>query len=433
MESERAFRPRVSRETRLLLTTALLATVALWTLARVQPASVSGTATIVPPVLSTFTLGAQHDGLAAEIARVQARLAGVLVALRTDDGSADGAPARVVGLRMGPDLVLTARPGVRLDTDEGLTLVATDPASGLTLIRTPVANRSGLPVPWIPPSRPSPRYLVATDLAGAAVGLHPVFVHAFERATSALWPDMWSIGTAETLDAGTILFTIDGELVGFVLDDRGSPVVLPATTAFEEMGRLGSQQNRVAGWLGIETHALTPTLAKATGASTGAVVAWVDPAVDAASALSPGHVIDRWNDAPITSVRDWDVHAMRLRGGEQVRLGVRMPEGRRELPVMARTAPSALSTTPTAEPSARRLGMALRRAGPDGTEVMRVEPASAASNADLMRGDVITRIGEIVSPTPAQITQAFSRAPPHAPILVAVTRGHSHLVTTLEK
>ena len=52
MDSPPVRRPHVSRETRLLLTTAFLAVVALWLLARLRFPETSSTPTAVPPILA---------------------------------------------------------------------------------------------------------------------------------------------------------------------------------------------------------------------------------------------------------------------------------------------------------------------------------------------------------------------------------------------
>ena len=44
--------------------------------------------------------------------------------------------------------------------------------------------------------------------------------------------------------------------------------------------------------------------------------------------------------------------------------------------------------------------------------------------------DVLTRIGDIEAPTPAQVTRAFAAAKDHS-LLVAVTRGTDHFVAGL--
>ena len=74
MDHNRPYRPRVSRETRLLLTTALVAVAALWVLARIRFPDLPATPNPVAPLLSQLTLAPTFDGLASEVAQLQARL-----------------------------------------------------------------------------------------------------------------------------------------------------------------------------------------------------------------------------------------------------------------------------------------------------------------------------------------------------------------------
>jgi hypothetical protein len=433
MESERAFRPRVSRETRLLLVTALLAAAALWTLARVQPGGVTTPTSLVAPVLSPFT-SAQYDGLASEVARVSARLRDVLVPIPAGLRGPDGRTRHVAGLRMGPTDILFVEPGrVRSTPAAGLGHVARDPASGLTLLRASEPRRVGLPVPWIPPADAGPRYLVGTSTTEGQVALRPIFAHALTPVPSALWPGLWTIAAADAIETGTVLFTLNGELVGLVLDDGGTPVVLPAAAALDAVGRLSARQGQAEGRLDIQVQALTPRLERATGASEGVAVTWVAPSLDAGLAIIPGQVIDQWNGMPIRSPRDWKVHASRLLAGEAVRLGMRAAEGRRDVTLRARASPSQPEEAHAVPQRPRALGLTLRRVPGAGSVVTRAAAASAASEAGLAANDLVTRVGAIERPTPGQVAAAFAQLPSGTALLVAVTRGPAHLLTTLEK
>lgn len=79
------------------------------------------------------------------------------------------------------------------------------------------------------------------------------------------------------------------------------------------------------------------------------------------------------------------------------------------------------------------LGLRLRGTTGAGAEILGIEPGSAAARAGLAAGDVITLIGGISSPTPGQVRTAFGTAPEGKPILVGVTRGATHFVTTLTR
>src|SRR5688572_10969828 len=127
-------RPRVSRETRLLLTTALVALAALWVLARLRFPDLPTTPNPVTPLLSQIVTPPTFDDLASDVAQLQARLDSSLIAL--DAGSAGGAGGtrattwRVAALRLRDDLAITFVPGPlpqpRLGTNR---IVASDAAS----------------------------------------------------------------------------------------------------------------------------------------------------------------------------------------------------------------------------------------------------------------------------------------------------------------
>ena len=100
----------------------------------------------------------------------------------------------------------------------------------------------------------------------------------------------------------------------------------------------------------------------------------------------------------------------------------------RELTDVSLTAPAPeIPPEPTAV-----LGLRMRRVS-RGTELLAVEPGSAAARGGLTAGDVITLIGDFSSPSPAQVRAAFMSAREQTPVLVGVTRGATHLVMTLTR
>src|SRR5688572_3299582 len=81
MEGKRASRPSVSRETRLLLLTALFALLALWVLARLRFPERPITANPVPPILSQLVPAPGFEDLASAVFNLQSRLSPNLFAL----------------------------------------------------------------------------------------------------------------------------------------------------------------------------------------------------------------------------------------------------------------------------------------------------------------------------------------------------------------
>jgi S1-C subfamily serine protease len=173
----------------------------------------------------------------------------------------------------------------------------------------------------------------------------------------------------------------------------------------------------------MEVRPLTPELMKATGASHGVVVAWVDPAGPAARHITVGDVIESVNARAIMHTQDWEVASNRLAVGP-VTLHVR----RRGKPLDVQFELPATNTAAVAS-----LGMRMRTVRGVGTTVVGIDPRSAASAANLQQGDVITLVGHIAAPTAAQIGNAFRSADPGDAIMLAITRGRAHLVVTLVK
>jgi hypothetical protein len=48
-------------------------------------------------------------------------------------------------------------------------------------------------------------------------------------------------------------------------------------------------------------------------------------------------------------------------------------------------------------------------------------------------GDVITLVAEVSAPTPAQVMRSYTSLGQGERVIVAVTRGDAHLVTTFER
>jgi serine protease Do len=169
---------------------------------------------------------------------------------------------------------------------------------------------------------------------------------------------------------------------------------------------------------------LTPPLAAATGANTGVVIAWVDQDGPARNQLTAGEVIEAIDGRALPTRQHWDVRVARLAAGETLTLGVRGRNTLREVRVTA-SAP----VTPAAR---RSLGLTLR-ARPTGAEVIGIEHGSAAQEAGLHVGDVITLVGPVAAPTPAQVARSFAALDPGQRVLVAVARAGAHSVTTLQR
>ena len=428
METSSPYRPRVSRETRLLLTAGVMAVATLWLLARIRFPERPVTPNPVPSVLSQLASGPKYDDLAGEIAQLHARLQPSLLAL--DVPSAVGSlqtSLRTAAIRLRDDFAVTlVPPGSSREQWNDAPIVARDAASGLAVVRVPVPVSTSPPVPWTPRQPQQPRYLVASDVSPEGVSLRPAFVGSLDSIESPLWSEpLWVVAERTDLAAGSFLFTNSAELAGLVINYRGGLAIVPGGTVLAEAERLLAAPPGPQGAIGIEVQDLTPPVASVTGASVGVVVAWVDPDGASREQLIVGDVIEAVDSRGLATRQQWDVRVARLSVGETLSLRVRRRGEIREVALVA--------NAPAAPPASRSLGLTLRARTKIGAEVVRVERESAADRAGLTIGDVITLAAEVSAPTPAQVMRSYTSMGQGERMIVAVTRGDAHFVTTFER
>jgi hypothetical protein len=403
--------PFVSRETRRLLVTILVSVTALWVLARIRFQERTAASTPVPNVLAQLRPSSNYADLARMIADIRPAIAAAVSA------SAGGGPA----LRIQEDAAVTVAPGA------GDTLLASDRATGLALIRHEHAEMPGL-MPWVPRLLDYPRYLVAADLSGNRVALRPVFIGGLFPSSSPLWSgEIWRLPPATAIAPGTFVFTADGAFAGLCVSHGAGTALVPATLLFSAIDRL-RQQDGQAGTLGIAIQQLSPAIATATGAATGVVISAIDPGGAAAGALTPTDVIEAVNGQEMHTPDHWRARIARVQAGDTVTLRVRSAGALREERVTA--VPFAASAEPADD---RALGLQLRSVRSIGAEVISVQPESRAARAALREGDAITFAAGQQSPTAAQVMRAWAALPPGGSLLLAVTRGNEQSVIAILK
>ena len=420
------YRPRVSRETRLLLTAGALAVAALWLLDRVRFKDLPVPPSPIPAVLTQLAMSPRYEDLAAEIAQVQTRLDTSLVALDWPPAGIGmpGTGRRIAALRLRDDIAVALVPTAAIAEDARL--LGRDHASGLAVVRVPTAVPAVPPLPWMSRRLQQPRYFIATDVSSTAVSLRPAFVGTLDPLATALWPEaVWVVPDTVDLPPGTFLFTNVGEVVGLVIAHGAARAIVPGATLLAEAERLLERGLAATGSLGVDVQALTESVASITGASAGAVVAWVDPAGAAHERLKVGDVIEAVDGSPLADREWWDVRIARLSAGDTLTLRVRRRGEVRDVAVAAMG-----STHP---PATESLGLVLRGRSSVGAEVTRVAPGSAGDRAGLVAGDVITLVADVEAPTPAQLTTAFASLRAGQRAMLAVTRGDTHFVTTIDR
>ncbi len=427
MDLNSPYRPRVSRETRLLLTTGAVAIALLWLLARVRFQDQPVTPNPVPSVLGQFSSGANYETLATEIADLQARLQPSLVTLDLPSGRPDAEPAfvRIAALRLRNDLAIALLPvAPRLDAWPATGIHALDRASGLAIVRVPGVSTAARPPSWAARPLQRPRYVAATDVAETGVSLRPAFVGSLDPTDSALWPGkVWSVPMPSDVRPGSFLFTTNAEFVGVVVTSGGDQVIVPGETVLAEAERLVGLPPRPAGTVGLEVQALTAPVASFAGADAGVVVTWLEPDGPARGTLKVGDVIEGVDGRELGSREHWDARVSRLSAGDVLALRVVRSGQVHDVSIVA----SGVDPTPVSD----ALGLTLRAQPGAGAEIVRVQPATVAARAGLVTGDVITLFGDIAAPTPAQIGRAFARAREGDRVMVGVTRDEAHRVTVL--
>jgi S1-C subfamily serine protease len=279
---------------------------------------------------------------------------------------------------------------------------------------------------WSPSRFDYPRFLLAADVSRAGTSLRPVFVGSLSPLSSPTWSGpIWALPGSTGIAAGTFVFTVDGEVAGLVVERDGRHAIVPAGTVVAVAERLAREGPGRPGYLGIQAQALTPDLGVATGASIGTIVTWVDPLGPAAKHVEVTDVIEAVGADAVTTLEHWEARQSRLMEGEAVALKVRRRGEVHEVPLTAAAVPA-----PGVSPS---LGLTLRTIRQIGVEIVGVQPGSVAFRAGLEAGDVITRFGEVVAPSAAQVSRVFGATPAGGPVLAAVTRRNAHLVVALER
>lgn len=425
MPTSHAFRGRVSRETRQLLAAALVALLALWVLARIRFPGQSPSPNPIPSLLSQLSSAPRFANLAGEISELQGRLSTtwLTVAASGPDDVTDASSKELTAMRLRNDAaVVLLRRGDQLSNQDEV--IAADRVTGLVIVRTmgdvaPV----GVP-PWMPPSLNSPQYFMATVGTSSGVALRPVLVASLHETHSPAWPGtIWSVPDGTDLTPSSFVFTTSGEIAGLVVREPAGLAIVPWEIVRDESARIIDGERTPMVDLHVEVRPLTPTLAKATGATHGVVVAWVDSRGPAAKHLVVGDVIESVNARAIAHPREWEVATSRLPAGP-----VTMHVRRRGKPLDVQfTLPAASAVTVST------LGLGMKSTPGIGTTVVRIDPRSAASAARLQEGDIITLAGQITAPTAAQISNAFRAARTGEAIMLAVTRGQTHLVVGLVK
>ena len=402
--------PVISRETRRLLITIVVAVTALWVLARIRFQERPVASTPMPNVLAQLRPSSSYADLARLIADIRPAIVAAV------SRSAGGGPA----LRIREDAAVTLHPG------HADNVLAMDRATGVAIVRQPRGDVPGI-MPWAPRVLDYPRYLVAADVTVEHVALRPVFIGGLFPVMSPLWSgEIWLSPAATSIAPGTFVFSTDGAFAGLFVSHNGHAAMVPAALLYRTVEQ--TQRRRNPGELGITVQPLSASLASATRASAGVVITGIDQDGAAAGRLLATEVIEAIDGETVHTIDHWRARAARATAGETLTLRVRGSDGVRDVPV------TAIAPVPPAEPADdATLGLRLRSIPNIGVEVLSVQRRSRGARAGIQPGDRITVAGGQPSPSPAQLTRLFGSLPQGGSLIVALTRGKERHVIAIDK
>jgi len=430
MEPGHTYRPRVSRETRRLLVTALIALTTLWILSRWREPAPPDSPNPLPSFFNAFERVPSFDDLAFEVARLQNRVRPLLVPIAVagrEQGVTPWPSGGLLALRIGADVAIACLPP-EPEWPElvGARIEAADPVSGLTVLRlaSPFPSPVTLPPFWTA-AESQPQFFMVASPEAAPPSVRPVFVASLAPRPSVPWREsVWSLPADTAIPHGAIVFTTDGQLVGIAFGEHGLQAVVPASALLERANQLLTEPASESVTLGVEVHALDEPLERALGIDKGVVVSWVDRTGPASLALQPGDVVESIDGEPVSSLLEWRARWAGRAAGAPVAVGIWRQRARAVVQVTP--IHSSGSTT-------RSLGLVARLVAGVGSEVVTVAPRSAAADAGLTAGDVVVLAGSSPAPSPAQIASAFSKTPDGSHLLISVDRSGIHRMLALRK
>ena len=429
MEGRVQRRPRVSRETRLLLVTVALAAVALWVLDRVRSFDVlhQVVAESAQPLLAPLLARPAIDELSTDLARLDARIRPWLTTIMLPGAAGAGRTAAAVRLR--DDLAIAFVPEGGEVPDPRASLVAQDRPTGLTVFRLNDQPPPPLPI-WSADLTTGPRYLLVAESTAGGVAVRPLLLSGLSVRPAASWRDsIWAVPPGTAARPGSLLFTTAAEFAGAVVDEGGVLSFAPAALLASEVDRLLLRAGASPGSLALEVESLSSAVATMLGVNWGVVITWTDPDT-LGQVLRSGDVIQAIDGEPVRSVEEWQARARRLYAGDEVRLSVARGGDLRDVRVVASPALRAQAADAewTPDASGPGLGLAMELVPGLGTTISGVTAGSSGARAGLHPGDLITRADDIDAPTPAQLRRGFARGP----MLLSVTRGPRHHVLALQ-
>lgn len=433
MQPQPRRRPRVARETRLLLATAFVAVVALSILGRLRTPERTVAPPAVAPILAPLLPRQGFADLAEQLKELTdtANPRFVSVALATGSESAQAATSRISALRIRSDVAVALLPaGGQVAAASAASLLAHDPATGFAVVRVAEGAVSAASNVILDADNGDAGYLMTSARAGDTTVLLPVLVPGTARVNAPLWSgEVVAPVASAPLPVGSFVFTSNGDWVGLVAQAGSASVIVPAPLVVQRADHLVAIAASPRAQLGIRLQPLTPTLARAAKASTGVMVQHVDTKGPANGELRTGDVLESLDGRPLPTWEHWQRALADLRTTAPVRLAVSRGGEKSDVQITPTTEASSVARTP---PPPAPLGWRVESVRGVGSRITALPAGSRAERAGLRVGDVITMIATTSAPTPAQLRRAIDAAPHDQPLLIAVLRGDEPSVVALE-
>jgi hypothetical protein len=415
------------RETRLLLATIAVSVLMLLLLAqfRFPEEATRPTAEPAPAPLERLAARATYDELAGIMADLERRLAPSITptAQETERGvfwlpairlAGDRAVAVMPsGASLVPDASGEAPVAIlhRYSRRDLVVLQVQNGASAVPLVTTTL--RSG------------PRYVAVLEATDRGPVVRPVYIGRTELLSHPEWPEpVLSVGAVQqVVPAGAAIFSLDGGFMGLVSGSGPQVTVVPADT-LRTLVVSPPASLPASGAVPFEVQRLSPSLARATGASSGVVVSYVWPAAPSPP-VAPGDVIQSVDGTAVTNVADFAQAVESRPPGTLMKLSI------------LRRGETVSISVPAVDPASRAqatddVGLTLRTVPRAGVEVVAVRPGSAAARAGLRRGDLVISLDGSDAPTAAELTRALRTLDEKKPVLLTVDRGGDPTIIAVE-
>ena len=256
-------------------------------------------------------------------------------------------------------------------------------------------------------------------------------------------------------NSGGPLFNMEGEVVGVnsaIYSPSGGSVGLGFAVTSNIVDHITADlrdDGQVSrGWLGVSIQNVSPELAAAMGidTATGALVSDIVSGSPADGILQQGDVILTFNDEAVDSSSDLpilvgttkvgtDSVITVLRNGQEKQLELTIGQhqaasAEADVTVDDKVAGTSLGVTvaPLTETARAEMGVG---ENVDGVVVTGLKPDSPAAKAGLQRGDVIVKLGELVTVTPDDLKAALESEKTD-PALVLINRGGNQIFVAVE-